>query len=59
MDRAGANQFTASGRARPGCSHTSGVMPTSWMEMSPGVRYWAMVSLSAASSPPWAGSLKS
>ncbi len=51
MERGGANQFTASGRARPGSRSTSGVMPTSWMETSPGVRYWAMVSLSADSSP--------
>ena len=33
-----------------GTNSTWGVIPTAWIDSSPGVRYWAMVSFSAASS---------
>ena len=50
MLRRGAKTSTRSLVTRVGMSWMSGVMPTSWMLMSPGVRYLAMVSLSALSS---------
>ena len=38
----------SSGSTVMGSSSMSGVTPTPWMLMFPGVRYWAMVSFSAA-----------